>query len=714
MINKKSIHPIHITLRKYTVLLLRYILICASLLLLNKQSLAISTTDSLKNQIERLKGTERLKTLKELGDTYNSTSDYDSAFVFERMGLKEAEQLNNQMYIAIFYSSIGVTYWNRGEHKLAIENLKKAEKICTRTKNLKTLSAVYNNLGLVYFEVPNYPTALSYLDKALSLAKKMKDKSSEASALLNIGLVYDDSQQYEKALTYYHKALKLAIELKEDETQMICYGNMGVVYGNLGKRNEGMEMQIKSLNLAEKIKNKRGMALANNNIGAVLFDQKKYDEAQLFYDQAYHLYITVKDLNGIVLVLNNLGDINGIQGRYQKALQYYHEAMLIADTAELYDNLSVSYIGLSQTYAELKQFEKAFQYHVAYKANEDTLASMRNMNSLNEIKTKFEVHQKELELNAKQEKERAINNANRKQQTIIIIFIVVLLLLTVIFSGFLFKRIRLSVRQNKIIKDQKHLVEEKNKEIIDSINYAKRIQQSVITSERYLEQHLNEFFVLFIPKDIVAGDFYWALNTDAGFLMATGDCTGHGVPGAFMSMLGINYLNEITIEKKIQAPAQILNELRKGIIKSMNPDESVEDGKDGMDISLYTLDKKNLKLTYAAANNPIWVISNNEVKELKADKMPIGLYNGKEKEGFSQGEMQLNKGDIIYTFTDGYADQFGGEKGKKLKYSHLKTLLLEIHSLPLTTQKTYMQEAFLSWKGRYDQTDDVCLIGVKV
>ncbi len=270
--------------------------------------------------------------------------------------------------------------------------------------------------------------------------------------------------------------------------------------------------------------------------------------------------------------------------------------------------------------------------------------------------------------------------------------------------------------QKEIIEKQKELVEEKNKEVLDSINYAKRIQSALLTGEKYIQKYLPDFFVLYNPKDIVSGDFYWAFYHEPShsFYLVTADCTGHGVPGAFMSMLGINFLNEIVSERNILEPDKILNELRKEIINALNPEDSIEESKDGMDAVICRYMFSNKKIQFSASNNPLWVLSieESELTEYKADKFPVGKYMEVEKP-FTLHEIALRKNTWIFTFTDGYADQFGGEKGKKFKYKQLEKILRENCHLETNELKQKLYTEFLNWKMEFEQVDDVLIIGVK-
>ena len=259
---------------------------------------------------------------------------------------------------------------------------------------------------------------------------------------------------------------------------------------------------------------------------------------------------------------------------------------------------------------------------------------------------------------------------------------------------------------------QRHIVEEKHKEITDSINYAERIQRSFLASKELLNENLKDHFVFFKPKDIVSGDFYFAekLNNKS-FLLATADSTGHGVPGAIMSLLNITSL-EKAIENQDQ-PSDILNTTRKIIIERLKNDGSAEGGKDGMDCSVICFDFKKKKIIVSAANNPVWIVRGSETIEIKPDKMPVGKHD-KQDVSFTQQTIDIKKGDVIYTLTDGFSDQFGGSLGKKFMSKKLRELLSKNAHLPMEEQRTILENTFISWVGDLEQIDDVTLIGVRV
>jgi phosphoserine phosphatase RsbU/P len=264
------------------------------------------------------------------------------------------------------------------------------------------------------------------------------------------------------------------------------------------------------------------------------------------------------------------------------------------------------------------------------------------------------------------------------------------------------------------IEDQKSVLEEKNKEITDSINYARRIQAALMAPAALLKKHLPEHYILYKPKDIVSGDFYFAAETQSGkFILCVGDCTGHGVPGAFMSLLNISILRELITEKKIESPDLLLNKQREQIIRSLNPDGAQEKAKDGMDCVVATFDPGNGKVEFACANNPVWIWRQGKLHEFKADKQPVGIHDG-EVQPYTLHSWTTQPGDSIYFFTDGFADQFGGPRGKKFKYAQLKDTIAALHHVPVHQRADHLERVFADWKGSLDQVDDVLIIGIQL
>jgi len=302
-----------------------------------------------------------------------------------------------------------------------------------------------------------------------------------------------------------------------------------------------------------------------------------------------------------------------------------------------------------------------------------------------------------------------------------------LLTLSVAIFSILLIRMRFRLTKKELVarfalEESKHELQEKNNEIIDSINYAKRIQSALIPPVEVFKKILPESFIIFKPKDIVSGDFYWISelsttkendNNEKLVVYAVADCTGHGVPGAFMSLIGLKIFNQSIKQQNVNSPAEALDYLNNEVFNTVNKHSDSDNIiRDGMDVALCSINFKTLKLTFSGAKNPVYIIRNKELHEIKGDKQPIGSYAAQEP--FTNKEYQLEKGDMVYIFSDGYADQFGGPKGKKLKYKSFKNLLIENSDKSMDEQEKQLNDLFENWRGALEQLDDVCIIGVRI
>ncbi|MFW5851308.1 MAG: YfiR/HmsC family protein [Bacteroidota bacterium] len=297
----------------------------------------------------------------------------------------------------------------------------------------------------------------------------------------------------------------------------------------------------------------------------------------------------------------------------------------------------------------------------------------------------------------------------------ILFFIIILILGYIIYRQFkLTKKINkeLAIKNTEVSK-QRDMITEQHKHITDSIVYARRIQHAILPPENIIAQNIPNHFILFKPRDIVSGDYYWMTQIDDLIIITAADCTGHGVPGAFMSLLGITFLNEIVHEKNILEPHLILNELRLRIMNSLNKQHSEEEYKDGMDMAICLIDKKQNTLSYSGAYNPLYIIRQSQLEEIKADRMPVGL-SEKIDSSFQVHKKTINPGDAFYMFSDGYADQFGGPDNKKFMARSFKKLLLSIHKKEMEEQKNILDSTITKWRGDTEQIDDILIIGLKM
>ncbi|MGZ4034688.1 MAG: tetratricopeptide repeat protein [Bacteroidia bacterium] len=455
------------------------------------------------------------------------------------------------------------------------------------------------------------------------------------------------------------------------------------------------------------------------NIGAANEEMKKYSEALGYYKRAVDIYTEIDSKYGLASCLINIGDNYRCQKKYPEAIEILNRAMEISKEVGLKDDEKEVATNLSQIYEEINQPQKALEYYKLYSNLKDTIFSEESTSQMNELSTKYEAdkRQKEIELLTK---DQDLKNTKLKEQHVVNITLFIGITLVVILMGLVFYRYQekrkantLLEEKNIAIHEQKELVTEKNKEITDSINYARRIQDAMLPSQKILNEYFKENFIFYQPKDIISGDFYWASRKNDQLYIAAADCTGHGVPGALMSMIGISFLRQIINEMNVTDTAEILNRLHNMVLNALNEDVNMRNSKDGMDIALLKIDIGNKKAEFTGAVRPLYISGKNGFEIIKGDRFSIGGIKTME-ETFSKTEIDLSGGKSFYMFSDGFADQFGKESGKKFMVKKLQNFLSDIVSQPMEQQHKLLDKTFNDWKGDLEQTDDVLLIGIRV
>lgn len=636
------------------------------------RSLAINLKDNSKKQI----GLD----YSNLGLNAENSGDLLDAIEWHNKALQLREEINDTLGIAASNNNIGNIYGRQGDNAKALNYFLKSLKIIEQRGDENKLPPQLNNVGIIYYRLHNYSKAIDYYIRALEIWKKNKDKDGMAIVTHNISKVYIELKEYDKALAFSNESLRLNLEMENKPGIAECYNTTGSIYSTLKQYQEALEYFQKALALKLEINDKSDIGIIYGNLAS--------------------LYIETKQLDKALMNLN-------------LALPFAKENRLMAQLKDIYKLYYVAYKAKGQ-------FELSLKYHELYFAINDSVYNVESTKQLNELNTRYETEKKEKE-NKLLQIENDLSGKTIKQQKTIFYIIIIGLLLLVIFTIFIFKSLRQQRKANHVIslqkqeveikrheiEKQKQVIEEHQKEIVDSINYAKRIQYALLAQDSMLKRNLSDYFVLFNPKDIISGDFYWATEHNGKFYLAVCDSTGHGVPGAFMSLLNMGFLSEAIKEKNIAEPHEILNYVRARLVDSIGNDGQ----QDGMDAVLLCFKKGDLTVSYAAANNQPVLVRDSQIKILPKDKMPVG--KGEKTESFNLQTIELLKNDVLYLYTDGYADQFGGLKGKKFKYKQLNELLLEKSNESMISVEMILDKRFNEWKGGLEQVDDVLLIGIR-
>jgi serine phosphatase RsbU (regulator of sigma subunit) len=631
-----------------------------------KSQVAGMKMDSLFNSLRKQEGdSSKVVLLNKTASHYLNLGDFSKVDSLNEEIVTLSKKINFIKGKAYYFINKARIYETKGDYPKALEFNLEARRIAEQNRFRDILSISLNHIGIIYFIQGEYDKALVNYKLAIETIKDFGDTKQLGAFLNNVGNIHYNKHEYDLALEYYTRSLKTRENLKDEDGIANSQNNIGNVYMELKQYERALECFKKAMLVQEKVGNKFELAYSYLNEG---------------------------------LVYEKLAQPKLAEESFMKGLSMGEEL----NSPEIKRDATGS---LSSFYENLKINDKALKYFKQYSQVCDSINNNNVAKEMAQKQMSFEYARKELQLQNEQDKKEIQFREKENRQRIIIAGVTLGLILILIFSVFLYKRFKITEKQNKII-------EGKNKEITDSINYAKRIQQAILPPVGIIEKSFSGAFVLYKPKDIVSGDFYWFAETNLNKIIAVADCTGHGVPGGFMSMLGYEMLQDVVLKDNITTTSEALKAMDIRITETLN--KSSKTFRDGMDMAICAFNKNKGTLQFSGANRPLIHISKGQLTEYTPDKNTIGGdIDGTEK-SYKCMEINAQKGDMIYMFTDGYADQFGGPKGKKFKTKQLKELLLEVVQLDPKEQQTTLTQKMEEWKGKLEQVDDVCVIGIKI
>lgn len=621
------------------------------------------------------------------------------------------------------------TVWPKYNNYLLQQVSHKLTTNCNRTERLKTIyymAGAKSNIGFLYDQQGDLLNALNYYHQSLQLYEFVKNDAGTSTLFNNLGVIYSMIGDTSKALEYHNKSLLTKKILGDLKGVSMSYNNIGTVYENANLPFIALEYYESSLKIREQINDKRGLAMCYDNMGDIYFSQDMQGKAYEFYYKGMLSWKSIGDQIGISTSLDNMSNVLLKLNRVAEAKKCAIESFEIANKLGYAIDIENSSKTLASIYEIEKNYELALKYSNLYIKMRDKTKNA-DINKIAYKKSMLYEYQKEaLKDSLELEKEREVHHLKIKEKETQAYSLyggigLLIIILLIAIKSFLRKK-----KDNKKINEQKHEVETQklkienqhhalaatHKEISDSISYAKRIQDAILPTKKILNHYLKNGFVFFQPKDVVSGDFYWIEKIDNKVIFAAADCTGHGVPGAMVSVVCHNALNRAVREFNIIEPAKILDKTREIIIETFA--RSQDNVKDGMDISLCSWDTITNELQWSGANNPLYIIpsQNSKIEIIPPDKQPVGKFEL--AHNFTNHTIQLQLGDSFYLFSDGFMDQFGGVNGKKYKYSRFREFLLSIQKDQMNKQGELLETEFLNWKGNLEQLDDVCIIGIRI
>lgn len=578
-------------------------------------------------------------------------------------------------------------------------------------KEAKSIGKALNYNGILATIQSRYMTAIERFQEALQHYEALGDLEGVSKLMNNIGVIYSSLENYDESIRYYKESLALNIEIEDHEGAVFNLYNIASDY-----------MQLKEFTLSRayadslvRFQAVHGEYLKPYRIyGEWFLEQNELDSAEFFLMRSVDHMREMEEEHQLPGAFVSLAELHRKRGNFARASHFARRAEQFAEKNKSLEALVNVYDSQAKIYRDQGQFKPAFEALERYITKKDSLDEVNNFNLISELNTRFETERREKEL---AEKEALLVQREAAEKFQFRVFALITGFIVVVLALVSYSLIR-KRRMNRILNQRNEEINSQRQKIISSINYAQKIQNAILLPEAHIQKFLPDSFIYFKPKDIVSGDFYWFAQIGEETYIATVDCTGHGVPGAFMSLIASSKLNKVVLELGLRDPGAILNKVHEEIMASLNQNDSLSENQDGMDMTLAIIGQKGDPIRFAGARNALLTVIDGEVLEHKVDYHSIGgtffrdaLANGA---GFTTREIPYQSGALVILATDGYIDQFGGDDGKKMNKQRFREVLLELANRKDDDPKALLASQFEAWCGAHDQIDDVLIIGTRL
>ena len=633
-------------------------------------------------------------TLYNIGTVYYVSSGYVDALEYANRSLEFFQSIGDIPNIASAHALMCDILINSGFDADAIEHCLSALNLYTEIESLEGQSILLNSIGRIYLNLGQYDKSNSYFNQAYYIAEIDNNPALRAASLRNLGQYYLNTGKYDKALESFNSSLELIN--KDPDTEKLGYS-----YLDLG--------------------------MANIGIGDYETAHEDLQEALLYADSSFNLELKAR-------VYSELGSLYSASEKYDIAIVFLKQSLFVAQKVNADPILQQCYRNLSNFYDRLHDVENALRYYKLYISHKDTIISNRSTMQIAEAEALYALDEKDKQIEYLRN-ENKLREIEAGEKNMINIWLISVLIFVFILTLVLYTQYRMQNRVNRVLNEQKDAINQqkneielqkesieksnialadKNKQITDSLEYAKRIQLSLLPNGNLLNKKFSDAFIWYHPRDIVGGDFYWYSEIKDTLCLIVMDCSGHGVPGAFMTVLANTLLNRFAYDlKPDDSPNKVLKYLDENVKKELNQQGIQLSALEGIDLAVCFIDTKVRSLKFAGAKLPLYYFSGGVLNHVKGNRNSVGGGSNTVRR-FKVTSIQLNPGDIIYLATDGFQDQFGGENGKKYMKLHFKTLLQSLTDLPLDEQSKKIKTAFQEWKDSNTQTDDVLVLGIRI
>jgi serine phosphatase RsbU (regulator of sigma subunit) len=666
--------------------------------------------------------TLRFRKYRRVQDCFYKTDDFDGASkLFEKQRALAnilVKKYADSVYYRSYLADLTTLYFYKGDILKCLDISTELLNYDLRNSDSVDISASFGNIAILYRKIGNYPKSIYYLQEAIKI-NEASHRNELAGNYSNLANVYSDLGQHKKSGEFFYKALKLRLEQKDERGLALSYANLANYFSNMNKDDSAIVYYSKAIYMNEKLKAPDSKkALTYNNFTGEFIKKNQLDSAEKYLKIVEKLLNEKSNPFILSHFYENKGDVLKHQQKFKEAINEYNQSLKYAHINNDISRFVTLYYSKSECFYRLRNIDSTINNRMKAENFKDSLFNTSKSSQVTRYEMQYQFDKEQVAIKNEQIK-KEIESKNALERKQILIYAAcggLFLLLVLVF--FVLKSNNQKKKDNLLLQQKNDLIESQKKDIIDSINYAKNLQQAILPSFSKIKEVFGNCFIYYKPKDIIAGDFYWLYKSKQNdvCLFAVADCTGHGVPGALVSVVCSNALDNAVKKYNLSDPGLILDKTKELVLETFS--KTGQNVKDGMDISLCSIQHvgNSVDVKWAGANNSLWYIHKGEIKELTANKQPIG--QSENSQPFTTQTLKLERGDTLYFSTDGYYDQFGGDKGtangKKFMRKRLSQLFFEMKDQTMQGQMDLVDKTFNNWKGKLEQIDDVCIAGIKL
>ena len=670
----------------------------------------------------------------QIGDFYNFQYMYDSALNHYNIALSIYREQVDDQKIAETLFKIGTVFFSASNYKAALQYTNEALEIFIIVGDIPSRANTHSLICEIESHMGFNARAIEHCRNAKILFEQIGKTEGKPELLNSMGSIYLDLQYYQRCENSFNQAIYLAKSIDHVSSIPISLSGLGHLYAATQDYEESLKFYERALVIDSTTNNQAGLGFSNFNIGVVLLYMGKYTESFLYLSRSLRHSEQLSDLELQAKSHSEIGNLYSKLGNYEKAIEHLKISVVVAQKIGSDPILQTCYNNLAKYYDQLNDKENALIYFKLYMIHKEEMYANQSSLKIAEAEALYNLENKEKEIQLLR-RENQIKDLEANERALMNIWLLSGLIFVLTVAMVIYRQYKLQNNTNKVLQDQKasinqqkdeiqvqkenidkinQILTDKNRQITDSIEYAKKIQLSLLPEEKVLMNNFHDSFIWYLPKDIVSGDFYWFAESENSLCIGVIDCTGHGVPGGFMTILGNSLLNQFALEhKSLNSPKEILEYMDRNVRSRLNQHGIKLSSLEGMDMSMTIIDFEKMNLKFSSARLPLYISKGDKFDQVTGDRLSIGGNEILDKK-FTEKSIKIKKGDVLYMSTDGFQDQFGGKDNKKFMKLHFRNLLASMNGLSMENQKIKLVNAFNDWKEFNLQTDDILVLGIRI